>query len=151
METKLPSTPPVLCGFRNRAPPHFQKPSAGFITEREDLHHGKPHLLKPQMTHTTSGKAHQLVRARRDGPGSGAVQHGDGSAGAPPRGVAIGARIERAGCGQCAKRPSCLRAPEHAMPLGFDDFPTHMTCPTACPWTSPTPVAVRPRGRALLC
>ena len=33
----------------------------------------------------------------RDGPGSGAVQHGDGSAGAPPRGVAISARIERAG------------------------------------------------------
>jgi hypothetical protein len=39
-----------------------------------------------------------LVSSRRDGPGSGAVQHGDGSAGAPPRGVAIGARIERAGC-----------------------------------------------------
>ena len=29
--------------------------------------------------------------------------------------------------------------------------PAHVTCPTACPWTSPTPVAVRPRGRALLC
>ena len=35
---------------------------------------------------------------RRDGPGSRAVQHSDGKAGAPPRGVAIGARIERAGC-----------------------------------------------------
>ena len=52
---------------------------------------------------------------------------------------------------QCAKRPSCLRAPERAMPLGFGDPPAHVTCPTACPWTSPTPVAVRPHGRAPLC
>ena len=106
--------------------PISKKPSAGFVTEQEDLHHDKPHLLKPQMTHTTSGKAHPLVRARRNGPGSGAVQHDDGSAGALPRGVAIGARIERAGCGQCAKRPSCLRAPERAMLLDFGDPPPRM-------------------------
>ena len=47
-------------------------------------------------------------------------------------------------------RPSCLRAPERVMPLDFGDPPAHVTCPTACPWTSPTPVAVRPHGRAPL-
>ena len=47
-------------------------------------------------------------------------------------------------------RPSCLRAPERAMPLDFGDPPAHVACPTACPWTSPTPVAVRPHGRAPL-
>ena len=77
--------------------PISQKPSAGFVTEREDLRDKPPPFETPNDTphHTVEQR---LVRARRDGPGSGAVQHGDGSAGAPPRGVAIGARIERAGC-----------------------------------------------------
>ena len=56
-----------------------------------------------------------------------------------------------ASASQCAKRPSCLRAPERAMPLDFGDPPAHVTCPTVCPWASPAPVAVRPHGRAPLC
>ena len=55
-------------------------------------------MRNPQDTRHCGTKVQRLVRSRHDGPGSGAVQHGDGSAGAPPRGVAIGARIERAGC-----------------------------------------------------
>jgi len=64
----------------------------------------------------------RLVRARRDGPGSGAVQHGDGSAGAPPRGVAIGARIERAEC--CAAplaRRSSSGVERHQSNVGHAD------------------------------
>ena len=88
---------PFFADFAMGRRPISQKPSAGFVTEREDLRDKPPPFETPNDTphHTVEQR---LVRARRDGPGSGAVQHGDGSAGAPPRGVAIGARIERAGC-----------------------------------------------------
>ena len=88
---------PFFSDFAMGRRPISQKPSAGFVTEREDLRDKPPPFETPNDTphHTVEQR---LVRARRDGPGSGAVQHGYGSAGAPPRGVAIGARIERAGC-----------------------------------------------------
>ena len=78
--------------------PISQTPSAGFVTEREDLRDKPPPLETPNDTIPHHTVEQRLVRARRDGPGSGAVQHGDGSVGAPLRGVAIGARSECAGC-----------------------------------------------------
>ena len=78
--------------------PISQKPSAGFVTEREDLRDKPPPFETPNDTPPHQHCGTRLVSARRDGPGSGAVQHGDGSAGAPPHGVVIGARIERTGC-----------------------------------------------------
>ena len=64
-----------------------------------------PHEKPPMNTtlHTVEQKQNKTrvgACTGRDGPpGSGSVQRGNGSAGAPPRGVAIGARIEHAEVG----------------------------------------------------
>ena len=90
---------PFFADFASGRRPISKKPIAGFVTAREHLCDKIPHEKPPRHTTRHCGtKVQRLVRSRHDGPGSGAVQHGDGSAGAPPRGVAIGARIERTGC-----------------------------------------------------
>ena len=88
---------PFFADFASGRRPISKKPIAGFVTAREHRCDKIPHEKPPTSDHTALWNKGWCVQ-RRDGPGSGAVQHGDGSAGAPPRGVAIGARIERAGC-----------------------------------------------------